>query len=152
NVLLVRSIAPQPEPRGGEVSGAVAADAARPAEPAGAGAARSRVGRGPITLAMMPQSKGDAYFIACRKAAEGAATALGIRLIWDGPTDPDPAKQNEVVDTWITRGVDVIAVAVENRQGIASVLRKARDRGILVLTWDADAEPDARDFFVNQAT
>jgi rhamnose transport system permease protein len=32
------------------------------------------------------------------------------------------------------------------------VLRKARERGIKVLTWDADADPDARDFFVNQAT
>jgi len=48
--------------------------------------------------------------------------------------------------------VDVIAVAVENRSGISTVLRKARARGIRVLTWDADAEPDARDFFVNQAT
>ena len=101
---------------------------------------------------MMPKSKGNAYFIACRKGAEEAARELGIKLIWDGPTDPDPAKQNEVIDTWITRGVDVIAVAVENREGISSVLRKARDRGIKVLTWDADADPTARDFFVNQAT
>ncbi len=101
---------------------------------------------------MMPKSKGNAYFIACRKGAEEAAAELGVKLIWDGPTDPDPAKQNEIIDTWITRGVDVIAVAVENRQGISSVLRKARERGIKVLTWDADAEPDARDFFVNQAT
>ena len=46
----------------------------------------------------------------------------------------------------------MIAVAVENRAGISTVLRKARQRGIHVLTWDADAEPDARDFFVNQAT
>jgi ABC-type sugar transport system substrate-binding protein len=48
--------------------------------------------------------------------------------------------------------VDAIAVAVENKAGISTVLRKARERGIKVLTWDADAEPDARDFFVNQAT
>src|SRR5206468_8989740 len=101
---------------------------------------------------MMPKSKGNAYFIACRKGAEEAAAELGINLIWDGPTDPDPAKQNEVIDAWITRGVDVIAVAVENRQGISSVLRKARARGIKVITWDSDAEPDARDFFINQAT
>ena len=101
---------------------------------------------------MMPKSKGNAYFIACRKGAEEAAKELGVKLIWDGPTDPDPAKQNEVIDTWITRGVDVIAVAVENREGISSVLRKARAKGIKVITWDADAEPDARDFFVNQAT
>src|SRR5262249_34894470 len=33
-----------------------------------------------------------------------------------------------------------------------TVLRKAHERGIHVLTWDADAEPDARDFFINQAT
>ena len=105
-----------------------------------------------LTIAMMPKSKGNAYFIACRKGAEEAARELGVELIWDGPTDPDPAKQNEIVDTWITRGVDVIAVAVENREGISSVLRKARERGIKVITWDADAEPDARDFFVNQAT
>ena len=108
--------------------------------------------KGQLTLAMMPKSKGNAYFIACRKGAEEAAKELGVKLIWDGPTDPDPAKQNEVIDTWITRGVDVIAVAVENRQGISSVLRKARSKGIKVVTWDADAEPDARDFFVNQAT
>jgi rhamnose transport system permease protein len=105
-----------------------------------------------VTVAMMPKSKGNAYFIACRKGAEQAAKELGVKLIWDGPTDPDPAKQNEVIDTWITRGVDVIAVAVENREGISSVLRKARQRGIKVMTWDADANPDARDFFVNQAT
>ena len=66
--------------------------------------------------------------------------------------DPDPAKQNEIVDTWITRGVDTILIAVENRQGMASVLRKAEKRGIKVVTYDADTEPDAREFFVNQAT
>ena len=81
-----------------------------------------------------------------------AAQELGVELIWDGPTGLDAAKQNEVVENWITRNVDVIAVAVENRAGISTVLRKARERGIRVVTWDADAESDARDFFVNQAT
>ncbi len=105
-----------------------------------------------ITIAMMPKSKGNAYFIACRKGAMEAAAELNVELLWDGPTDPDPAKQNEVIDTWITRGVDCLAIAVENRAGISSVLRKARQRGIKVVTWDSDAEEDARDFFVNQAT
>lgn len=105
-----------------------------------------------LLVAMMPKSKGNAYFIACRKGAEEAARELGVELLWDGPTDPDPARQNEIVDTWITRGVDVMAIAVENRAGVSSVLRKARDRGVKVLTWDSDAEADARDFFVNQAT
>jgi rhamnose transport system substrate-binding protein len=103
-------------------------------------------------IAMMPKAKGDPYFISCRQGAEEAAKELGVDLLWDGPTDLDPAKQNEVVESWITRGVDVIAVSVENKAAISTVLRKARAKGIRVITWDADAEPDARDFLINQAT
>jgi len=103
-------------------------------------------------IAMMPKAKGDPYFVSVRGGAEEAARELGVELIWDGPTSLEAAKQNEIVENWITRHVDVIAVAVENKAGLSTVLRKARERGIQVLTWDADAEPDARDFFVNQAT
>jgi ABC-type sugar transport system substrate-binding protein len=109
-------------------------------------------GSGGITIAMMPKNKGNPYFATCRVGAEEAAKALGVTLLWDGPTETDPAKQNEVVEAWITRGVNVIAVSVENKEAIATVLRKARSRGIKVVTWDADTEPDARDIFVNQAT
>jgi rhamnose transport system permease protein len=103
-------------------------------------------------IAVMPKAKGDPYFVSCRVGAEEAARELGVDLIWDGPTGLDAAKQNEVVESWITRRVDAIAVSVENAAGISTVLRKARQHGIRVVTWDADAEPDARDFFINQAT
>ena len=129
NVWLARSIA-----RTGVVEGAVSGNPHRP------------------VIAVMPKAKGDPYFVSARAGAEEAAKELGVDLIWDGPTSLDAAKQNELVENWITRQVDAIAVAVENKAGISTVLRKARQRGIRVLTWDADAEPDARDFFVNQAT
>ena len=105
-----------------------------------------------VVVAMMPKAKGDPYFISCKAGAEKAAQELGVELLWDGPTDLDPAKQNEVVEAWITRGVDVIAVSVENKEGISTVLRKAKEKGIKVVTWDADAQKDARDFLINQAT
>jgi rhamnose transport system permease protein len=139
NVWLIRSVAPSGT--AGRSQSSPAADGA----PARASGPRR-------VIAMMPKAKGDPYFVSCRAGAEEAAQELGVELIWDGPTGLDAAKQNEVVENWITRKVDVIAVAVENRAGISTVLRKARERGIKVLTWDADAEPDARDFFVNQAT
>lgn len=105
-----------------------------------------------ITIALLPKSKGNAYFISCNKGAEKAAKELGVDLIFDGPTDPDPAKQNEIVENWITLGVDAIAAACENKEGISTALRKAKAKGIKVITYDADALPDAREFFVNQAT
>ncbi|HSF01864.1 MAG TPA: substrate-binding domain-containing protein, partial [Solirubrobacterales bacterium] len=114
NVWLVRSVVPAAPPRA-YVTGSV-----QPAQPSVA----RRV------IAMMPKAKGDPYFVSCRAGAEEAAQELGVELIWDGPTGLDPAKQNEVVEGWITRKVDVIAVAVENQAGISTVLRKARERGI----------------------
>src|SRR6185503_2857357 len=117
-----------------------------------AAAGPAAAGKKKMVIAMMPKAKGDPYFISCRKGAEEAAQELGVELLWDGPTNLDAAKQNEVVEAWITKGVDVIAVSVENQEGISTVLRKARQRGIKVLTWDADAQKDARDFLINQAT
>jgi rhamnose transport system substrate-binding protein len=105
-----------------------------------------------LTIALMPKSKGNAYFISCKAGADEAVKEVGADLIFDGPTEPDPAKQNEIVENWITLGVDVIAVACENKEGISTALKKARAKGIKVVTFDSDANPDARDFFVNQAT
>ncbi len=134
NVWLVHSLVPSRGSGAEAASGALAPGERRP------------------VIAVMPKAKGDPYFVSCRAGAEEAAKELGVDLIWDGPTSLDAAKQNELVENWITRKVDVIAVAVENRGGISSVLRKARERGIHVITWDSDADPDARDYFVNQAT
>lgn len=105
-----------------------------------------------LLIAVMPKAKGDPYFVSARAGAEEAAKELGVDLLWDGPTSLDASQQNELIENWITRGVDAIAVAVENKGSISTVLRKARQHKIPVLTWDADAEPDARNFFLNQAT
>lgn len=120
---------------------------------AGGGSGGSGTGK-KLTIAMMPKTKGNAYFIACQKGAEEAAKELGVDFIWDGPAsnDADPAAQNKIVETWITRKVDVISVAVENAGGLSTALRKAQDAGIKVVTWDADADKNARSFFCNQAT
>jgi rhamnose transport system permease protein len=105
-----------------------------------------------LKIAVMPKAKGDPYFISARAGAEEAARELQAELIWDGPTSLDAAQQNEQVENWIAMHVDAIVVSVANRGSISTVLRKARQLGIAVLTWDSDADPDARDYFLNQAT
>ena len=53
-----------------------------------------------VIVAPMPKSKGNAYFVSCKQGADAAARELGLELIFDGPTDPDPAKQNEIIENW----------------------------------------------------
>ena len=118
----------------------------------GCGKSSDSAGGNKLRIALMPKSKGNAYFLSCKQGADEAAKELGVDLVFDGPTDPDPAKQNEIVENWITLGVDAIAAACENKEGISTALRKAQQKGIKVITYDADSLPDARMFFVNQAT
>ncbi len=117
-----------------------------------AASASTVLAQGKAMIALMPKSKGNAYFISCKAGADKAAKELGVELLFDGPVDANAARQNEIVENWITLGVDAIAVAAENKEGISTVLRKAQKQGIKVLTYDADSLPDARSFFVNQAT
>jgi ABC-type sugar transport system substrate-binding protein len=121
-------------------------------KPASSEAASSAPGAKKLTIALMPKSKGNSYFVSLKQGAEDAAKDLGASVKYDGPTDPDPARQNEIIENWITIGVDVIAAACENKDGISTALRKARQKGIKVITYDSDAATDAREFFVNQAT
>ncbi len=108
--------------------------------------------KGKLTIALLPKSKGNQYFVTCEKGARAAAADLDAELKFDGPINSDPAKQNEIVENWITDGVDVIVASCENKDSISTALKKAQSAGIKVVTFDADAQPDARSFFVNQAT
>ena len=44
-------------------------------------------------IALMPKSKGNAYFLSCKVGAEKAARELGVELLFDGPVDANAARQ-----------------------------------------------------------
>ncbi len=106
-----------------------------------------------ITICLIPKKKGLPYFTSCASGAEAAAKDLGnVKLIYDGPTDGSPEKQASMIEQYTLKGVDVIAVSPNDPNVVAPALRKAKAKGIKVISWDADAIADSRDFFVNQAT
>lgn len=106
-----------------------------------------------LTIAMLPKFKGENYFDACKVGAEEAAAELGLELLYDGPPQNDATNQNQVniLEGWIAQEVDVIIVSPNDPDAISSTLENARNMGIKVLTFDADAN-GGRDFFVNQVT
>lgn len=107
---------------------------------------------GKLQVAVMPKLVGIDYFNAVEKGAREAADELGLDLKWDGPVQADVSKQIEMLDTWIAQGVDVIAVSPNDPTALSPTLEKARERGIKVLTFDADGAEESRDYFINQAT
>jgi rhamnose transport system substrate-binding protein len=107
---------------------------------------------GSLVVGVMPKELRNPYFESCAEGAREAARERGFTLRWEGPEAPEAAAQAGHVTRWVAEGVPVIAVSVEDRDGLSPVLREARRRGVKVLTWDADADRDARDVTVAPAS
>jgi rhamnose transport system substrate-binding protein len=105
-----------------------------------------------ITLIDVPKLIGIGYFAATTKGQAEAAEELGnVTVTTDGPTEGDIVQQIEFIDRYITQGVDGVLFASNDPVAISPVLRDALGQGIHVVGYDANSEPDAREWFVNQA-
>src|ERR1700736_4239776 len=110
-----------------------------------------------VVLADIPKLIGIGYFNATAKGiAEGCAdlTKAGVptEVTTDAPTEGDIQKQIEFIDNAISRGVDGIFFAANDPVAISPVLRKALKAGIHVIGYDAESEPDAREWFAQMCT
>lgn len=106
-----------------------------------------------IVVFDVPKLIGIDYFNATRQGMEEAAAELGnVTYTQDGPTEGRVDRQIEFIDNFITQQPDAIVFASNDPVAIAPVLEKALEAGIHVVGYDADAEPQAREFFVNQAS
>jgi rhamnose transport system substrate-binding protein len=105
-----------------------------------------------ITVVDIPKLIGIGYFNATAKGEQEAAAELGnVTVINDGPTEANIDDQITFIDNYITQGVNGVLFAANDPVAIAPVLHKALDAGIHVVGYDANSQPDAREWFVNQA-
>jgi ABC-type sugar transport system substrate-binding protein len=105
-----------------------------------------------ITLIDVPKLVGIGYFAATTEGQRQAAEELGnVKVSTDGPTEANIDDQITFIDNYITQGVNGILFAANDPVAIAPVLKKALEAGIHVVGYDANSQPDAREWFVNQA-
>ena len=110
-----------------------------------------------VVLADIPKLIGIGYFGATAKGiAEGCAeltkNGLPTEVTTDAPTEGDIQRQIEFIDNAISRGVDGIFFAANDPVAISPVLRKALKAGIHVIGYDAESQPDAREWFLQMCT
>lgn len=109
---------------------------------------------GTYKIGMLPKFKGENYFDGCYVGAAKAAEELGIELVYDGPNQSEAtnAKQVEILTGWLSQDFDAIVVSPCDAEGIVPTLQQFQEKGVLVLTFDADAPAEARSLYVNAAT
>ena len=105
-----------------------------------------------ITVVDVPKLVGIGYFSATTKGILDAAAEMGsMNAKTDGPSEANIDDQITLIDNYITQGVDGVLFAANDPGAIAPVLKKALSKGINVVGYDANSDPDARQWFVNQA-
>ena len=104
-------------------------------------------------VGVIPKFIAEDYFIACENGFRTAEAELGnVQVDWVGDTmsQTSAANQKNYIQSFIDREYDAILVSALDPESYAGTLREARDKGILIMTWDADVRADSRDWFINQ--
>jgi ribose transport system substrate-binding protein len=96
-------------------------------------------------FAVMPKALNLPVFTYARTGAERAAKELGnVEVLWRASENADPLRQKEILESFITQGVDGIAVSCTSADLLNDPINKAMDAGIPVVTWDSDAPRSKR--------
>ncbi len=105
-------------------------------------------------VGVIPKFIAEDYFIACERGFRQAEKELGnvtVEWIGDPMSQTSAANQKNYIQSFIDKKFDAILVSALDPESYADTLRAAMKKGIKVITWDADVNPTARNFFVNQA-
>jgi len=104
---------------------------------------------GVYDVAFIPMLVGAPYFETANNAMQQAAEEVGgINWIYQGSDTADAAKQAEIVQNMITRGVDAIVISAVDGTSVVPVLQQAMDAGIHVYTWDVDTDAAGRENYI----
>jgi rhamnose transport system substrate-binding protein len=103
-----------------------------------------------LKIFMAPKFTGLAYFEVAREGGEQAAEEIGFEFQYIGSDRAETTEQIATLTNAVPQAPDALVVSAIDGDAVAPALRQARENGIAVVTYDADAAVDARDLFVNQ--
>jgi rhamnose transport system substrate-binding protein len=113
--------------------------------------AAAGVAQAETRIAFIPQIEGIPYYVAMRQGAEKAAAEFGVTYVQEGPASTNAADQLRIFDSFVNQSFEVIAISPLDEESLKPAIARAKEKGIVVLTSDADAPNSGRSFFVAQA-
>jgi fructose transport system substrate-binding protein len=97
---------------------------------------------GEILIGLVTKTEVNPYFVKLREAATAQAEKQGAKLIARfGKFDGDNEGQVAAVEALMSAGVKGILITPNNSTGMLGVIKKAREKGIIVIALDTATDP-----------
>lgn len=97
---------------------------------------------GRIKVGLVTKTDSNPYFVALRDSAKAEAGRGGAELIaLAGKFDGDNEGQVAAIENLVQQGAKTILITPSNSTGILGAIRKARDKGVLVIALDTETDP-----------
>src|SRR4028119_1949849 len=92
-----------------------------------------------LKIAVIPKGSTHSFWKTIHAGAEKAAQEKGVEIIWQGPQKEDDRQmQIQVVQNFISRGVDGIVLAPLDDRSLVPPVKAALNRKIPVIIFDSD--------------
>lgn len=105
-----------------------------------------------LTVAFIPKVTGNAFFESANNGAQEYSEGWGFTVDYIGDSTADVAAQVSVINQAVANGADAICISTVDANGVSDALKSATDAGVVVTTWDSDANPADRTLMVSQGT
>jgi rhamnose transport system substrate-binding protein len=97
----------------------------------------------------LPKFIGIPVFTQNGLGAKEAAKKLGDKVTYNGPTEASATKQVTFIDSAVRQGYKGIIISADDPNATAPALKRARARGVKVVSYDADTQTSARTIYVS---
>jgi ribose transport system substrate-binding protein len=95
------------------------------------------------TIALVMKASSNPFFARMEEGARKAADSLKIRLLVGSITqETDINQQIDIVENMVIQGVKAILIAPADSKAIVNVLKKAQERGIVIINIDNRIDPE----------
>lgn len=99
------------------------------------------------TIAVVSYVTSAPYFSFGESAAKATGEALGYDVIWTGTTEVDTPGLITIIENLIAQDVDAICLASGDTSSVVPICQQAMAKGIKVVTFDLDINPEGRDAY-----
>lgn len=101
----------------------------------------------PVVIGLITKTETNPFFVKMKEGADAEAKAKGAKLLSGaGKTDGDNAGQVTAMENMIAAGAKTILITPSDSKAIVPAVRKARDKGVMVIALDSPTDPvDATD-------